>query len=156
MYKHRFEIEQESKVLDKELQGLRSQAVEVRAKLGQQLDDKYTRKKVLLDKIAYAKAKTNEYAIMCSSSVLLTNITYRYWEATQKCSNDHEHLRIPILHLLEVLKADKHIMQNNGLIDVVQDLVLPDILGMGLIRAFVFLLTVLFSIQALHKKELWN
>ncbi len=58
------------------------------------------------------------------------NIIYaRYKELTQKQSEAHDALRAPILHLLEILKADKQFLQTNGFLDPVQVMTLPDLLG---------------------------
>ncbi|KAF0739267.1 hypothetical protein AaE_008814 [Aphanomyces astaci] len=114
MYQHYLEQQADTKRAKAELDALLSQARTVRQRMRQQQDDTHARKASLLDRIAHVKQKTHEYAVL-----------------HRRQSVEHNALRAPILHLLEVLKADKHFLHTNGFLNPTHDMSLPHILGIA-------------------------
>ncbi|EQC31495.1 hypothetical protein SDRG_10670 [Saprolegnia diclina VS20] len=78
--------------------------------------------------------------------------TQEYLELTRKCSMEHDVLRAPILHLLEVLRTDKHVLQGNGYIAAVQDMPLPAILGIAQERIVEIAITNRMKLNATTKE----
>ncbi|CAK4099359.1 unnamed protein product [Aphanomyces euteiches] len=112
MYAHQQVLQAELKKAQQELESLQVQARVAKQQLQKQRDDATSWKTHLQEKIALVRRKTTEYESL---------------HGNQK--HDEIVLRSSILHLLEVLKADKLILHSNGMVNHVQDLPLPTILG---------------------------
>ncbi|CAK4168446.1 unnamed protein product [Aphanomyces euteiches] len=114
MYAHQQVLQAELKKAQQELESLQVQARVAKQQLQKQRDDATSWKTHLQEKIALVRRKTTEYESL---------------HGNQK--HDEIVLRSSILHLLEVLKADKLILHSNGMVNHVQDLPLPTILGIA-------------------------
>ncbi|ETV92424.1 hypothetical protein, variant [Aphanomyces invadans] len=132
MYQHHLDQLAETKKAKAELEALLSQARTVRHRVRQQQEDVHARKAQLMDRIAHVKHMTQEY------------ITLQRRQAVE-----HDALRGPILHLLDVLKADKHFLHTNGFLNTAQDMPLPHILGIAQERIVEFAI-----LSQVHNKQL--
>ncbi|OQR91271.1 hypothetical protein THRCLA_09053 [Thraustotheca clavata] len=114
LYKHESELQAEAKRFDDALAVLEEEAKRVHGVHEAETETDAAERDEYVEKIQQVERKTAEYT-----------------ELARKRSVEHEALRQPILHLLEVIKADKNFLHNNGYIDVVQEMALPVILGIA-------------------------
>ncbi|RHY25786.1 hypothetical protein DYB32_008097 [Aphanomyces invadans] len=133
MYQHHLDQLAETKKAKAELEALLSQARTVRHRVRLQQEDVHARKAQLMDRIAHVKHMTQECVL---HEVVLPQdgdawgfFMRRYITLQRRQAVEHDALRGPILHLLDVLKADKHFLHTNGFLNTAQDMPLPHILG---------------------------
>ncbi|KAF0683456.1 Aste57867_24490 [Aphanomyces stellatus] len=129
MYTHHQFLQSETKKAKAVLEALQAEARGVRLRVRAQDDDVASRKVALREKIDQVNHKAGEFEALHRRQAV-----------------DHEALRVPILHLLEVLKADKHFMQSSGFVDPIQEMPLPNILGIAQERIVEF--AILSQVQA--------
>ncbi|KDO25964.1 hypothetical protein SPRG_08617 [Saprolegnia parasitica CBS 223.65] len=114
LYKLDLEQQAEVKRFEDQLAALEDEAAQIQSSVHAADAAKAIETQSAQEKLRQAERKTQEYL-----------------ELTRKRSMEHDALRAPILHLLEVLKTDKHVLQGNGYIAAVQDMPLPAILGIA-------------------------
>ncbi|OQR97659.1 hypothetical protein ACHHYP_10108 [Achlya hypogyna] len=117
LYKLDMEQQAEVKRADDQLTALEAEAEQMHVAQQAARCADASEREAILEKIRVAERKTEE-----------SLVERNHWVTT---TLEHEALRAPILHLLEVLKTDKHFLQANGYIAAVQDMPLPAIVGIA-------------------------